>query len=142
MISDDEKHEKQADEVFEVTLANEPVGYKLTNKATEARQVQEQLRLKIVLYKQCSSMYTYLKDSQIHKDEVIIQLPDQLHAKYIVKSIAYLADEWLTLRTNFIKQGETQHKLVVQLEHIHEEQIANMCSELNECIDHFIARAN
>lgn len=140
MFLEDKREDKEQDDKFEVTLANEPQVQKLPVKSNENRALQDSLKQKILNYQQCSHMYKYLKDSKIKQSEVIIHLPDQLHAKYIIKSITYLADEWITLKTSYIKQGETLHAIVVQLDHISEDQIANMCAELNECIDHFIAR--
>lgn len=143
MFSSDEQHKSKSDveDVFEVTFATDAKSKSKSPKQTDTRQSQKELKQKVSVYKQCSSLFSFLKDSQIKQDEVIVQLPEQLQAKYIIKSISYLADEWVTLRTSFIKQGDSQHKLLILLDYIEEDQIANLCAELNECIDHFIARA-
>lgn len=129
----------QSETEFEVTFTKEPRKNKKIDKA-EHRMSYEQLKPKIELYQECRAMYEHLKDSYIKQDELIVILPEQLQAKYVLKSISYLADEWITLRANYIKQGDTTNKIVIDIDQLTENQIANMCAELHECIDHFIAR--
>lgn len=141
MFFEGEENDKKKDIEFEVTFSKESSKQKKANKSSDQRISFEHMKPKIDLYLECRGMYEHLKDSYIKQHELIVVLPEQLHAKYVLKSISYLADEWVTLRSNYIKQGDTANKLVIDIDLLTEDQIANMCAELHECIDHFIARA-
>ena len=102
-------------------------------KADEARRVS--------MFLNNTQKYSLLKDITIKDDKLLLQLPDGLYGKFIVKSAEYLVDEWMTLQPKYFELSEEDFSIYILIDQLEEDSYEPFCAELNECIEHFLARS-